>query len=156
MTAAIFALAGVIVGGLLQGFMADLLERRRARRDARAAARLLHVAMLESSVQLTYTIGDDGWPAIIGRQLVPDEWMEHREVLARTLDGGAWLLLVRGIMALRRMERLARDVPEPEATVGPEARREVQDAFMDVAAASHELARYTDVPDDEMPPHDVA
>jgi hypothetical protein len=90
MTAAIFGLLGVIVGGVLT-IASDLLrERRSLHTQTQAGARLLSA---ELSVQqyILQTRADDNPSAPAGDDM-PEivAWPEYRDVMARALDQKAW------------------------------------------------------------------
>jgi hypothetical protein len=89
-SAAVFGLIGVIVGGVLNGFVSYVLERRNERRAARTAARLL----LDEWRPLVFLVADvlrlGRWRP--GEQPITfEEWSRHRELLANQLSQEAWL-----------------------------------------------------------------
>lgn len=97
MTAAIFGLLGVIVGGVLSGLISWRIERSRERREARAAARLVGVELGRARGGfVSYAIlrgakvpYERAFPQLVS-VLGDDAWRQHSGVLARTLDPPAW------------------------------------------------------------------
>ena len=100
MTAAIFGLAGVIVGGLISGGATYLMARRKEKVTARASARLLEeeLAMAADVLGVLTTYSDEeakalspeGFPAP-GLSAFPfDRWLERQELLAETLEAEDW------------------------------------------------------------------
>lgn len=99
MTGAIFGLVGVIVGGLLTGLMQAWQQRRTARGEMLAGARLISAELSVLSSRLgNYGKGETGRPDLPG---VVD-WPVHRGVMARELDRGDWVT-VAGAYALLEM-----------------------------------------------------
>jgi hypothetical protein len=93
MTAAIFGLLGVIVGGVLNGVVTWRIERFRERQDAKAAARLAHVELGNARSGFdayAFRPGPDTM-AQLQEFLTDDVWREHRPLLARVLDPPEWL-----------------------------------------------------------------
>ena len=97
MSAAIFGIIGVIVGGVLNGVITSRIERSRVRRGARAAARLVYLELGECREGfVTYAIRcDAGAPhdramSELVSQLRDDVWRDRRGDLAIALDSRAW------------------------------------------------------------------
>ena len=84
MTAAVFGLLGVIVGGFLNGFVTYRLEVRKERAAARAAARLLMAPAHSAWAELDFAISvRKWWPLRYGAlEEVEAVWNEHRQLLA--------------------------------------------------------------------------
>ena len=109
MTAAIFGLLGVIVGGVLNALMAAWLERRRARAEVRSACRLLHTEFLRAKVVLsdlsTGAVRDEELkPADWGRK--PADWGQFRGILATTLRPDEWGHVASGLLAIETADFL--------------------------------------------------
>ena len=154
MTAAIFGIIGVIVGGLLNGAVAAWQQRRRERRAARPAARAVMDELSEMQAVLfadahrepEYRAG--GVPA-------PRAWPEHRMTLASVVDGETWTA-VSGAYAMA--EYLI--VQEEEGIVPTRALygrawlpHEISDG---IYRAQQRLKRYADLPHDYEPMEAVA
>jgi hypothetical protein len=93
LVAGAFALAGVIVGGLLNGWVERRTERARRVAEAKIAARLL-IPELESLQLGLRRVAERGTV----EELVPGRvrsklWPEHRAVFARVLDHDSWTKL---------------------------------------------------------------
>ena len=93
MTAAIFGLLGVIVGGVLNGVVTWRIERFRKRQEARAAARLANVELGDARSGFdayAFRPGPETMVRLVSL-LADDAWRDHRGVLARVLDPPEWL-----------------------------------------------------------------
>lgn len=113
MTAAIFGLIGVLVGGLLQGVIAWRMERRREGWAARKAGRLF-AQQLIGCVTFIEEIGDhvsaltwDDVTSTLESNL--RRWPEYSEVFAGTLDYKRWHQIAYAVRALEGVIALAHD-----------------------------------------------
>ena len=89
MTAAIFGLIGVIVGGLLNAAAVAWQARRGEKATARLASRLVALELQEAFFLLTLNPDVAAEPE--GQeQLSSAAWASHRDALARTLDDEDW------------------------------------------------------------------
>lgn len=89
MTAAIFGLFGVIVGGVLNTAAGLWQERRRERREARPTARLVMTEL--SEIQAVLTADARRHPEYrMGSMPPPTAWPDGRATLAAVLDGETW------------------------------------------------------------------
>ena len=95
MTTAIVGLVGVIIGGIINGAVTALLQRRTERADRRSAARLVrselvrfHSLALEAARR-----SPDDLPQL--RNATPTLWQGHRATLARALGDEQWELVAR-------------------------------------------------------------
>lgn len=84
MTAAIFGLVGVIVGGVLNGLVSYWLERQREQRAVRAAARLLMDPLQAIDGELDLVFATREWSVLRHKELeaVDALWLQHRGLLA--------------------------------------------------------------------------
>lgn len=87
MTAAIFGLVGVLIGGALNIVNAYLAERRAQKREGRTAARLLLPELIEASRMLMTAKQTNRFP---GTDFPRLQWTKHEATLARLLDSGTW------------------------------------------------------------------
>jgi len=89
-TAAIFGLLGVIVGGVLHGLVSALLQRSAQRSDAEAGTRLVRselVFFLAAAKRAASTsLGDLPQLRLANTEL----WQSNRAVLAKSLDNAQW------------------------------------------------------------------
>ena len=90
MTAAIFGLLGVIVGAVINGVVATVLQRRTERADQRSAARLVRSELVRFRA-LAIEAGQrspEHLPQL--HDMTPALWHDHRAVLARALEDADW------------------------------------------------------------------
>jgi hypothetical protein len=95
MTAAIFGLIGVIVGGIMNGAATALLQRRAERSDQRSAARLVRSELVRfrSLALEAARRSPEDLPQL--RETTPILWQSNRGVLARALTEHDWALVAR-------------------------------------------------------------
>jgi hypothetical protein len=92
MAEAVFGLIGVVVGGLLAGGAEYVMQRRRERRDARAAARLLAeqlrraIAFIHSELR---PVASD-WASGAFGDVEMEVWHHNRGILASALETAEW------------------------------------------------------------------
>ena len=92
MTEAIFGLVGVVVGGLLSGGVAYVMERRREQHATRAAARLL-AEELRRAISFIHGVlrpVDSDWQSRAFAELDLEVWKQNRVLLASALAEEAW------------------------------------------------------------------
>jgi hypothetical protein len=87
MSQAVVGLIGVVVGATVTGVFHYIVRRRADSLDARAAARLVHEALISASVP---TLDSPRLPEVYDFQWFVDEWREHRGVLAWALTNEEW------------------------------------------------------------------
>jgi hypothetical protein len=100
-TAAIFGLLGVVVGGVLNGAVARW-QARRAESDAvRAAARLLLDELTQGWAIVDMELGDEAFKS----ERVPTtrRWTEYEELFARALSIDDWIALRAAIERLAKL-----------------------------------------------------
>jgi hypothetical protein len=137
-TAAIFGLLGVIVGGMLNGLIAWRLERDRDRVTSRAAARLVMAELDDADSQADFGLGI-GDLADWGRPLLSDKaWRGNSAQLARTLDDETW----RFVVASYELMDLARPFLEGRGSSFKPADRMLSDIREVIAVARPGLARH--------------
>lgn len=91
MTAAIFGLVGVVIGGLLTAGADWMVERRRERAATRAAARLVLLDLSETFAQLAVSSARKIYAfGLAGGELTTEAWSQHREQLAVALTEAEW------------------------------------------------------------------
>jgi hypothetical protein len=88
-TAAIFSLAGVVIGGVLTGIVQAVQQWRTERIETTAGARLLSAELSgQQSILEGYLAGElEGTPTLPAIT----EWPQYRSVMARALDDDAWM-----------------------------------------------------------------
>jgi len=102
MEAGLFALAGVIVGGLLNGLVSWLLARNATRSNARVAALLVNEELLQSVAALVGLREHKNWGWLsaahnFGRR---DVWDENRAILGHALNPTAYMAIAAGYSGL--------------------------------------------------------
>lgn len=117
MEAGLFALVGVIVGGVLNGLVAWILARHAARSNARVAALLVYEELLPSVAALIGLRERKTWGWLkaaqdFGRREV---WLENRAILGHALDPNSYMALAAGYTGLASARDTAsRSDPEEE------------------------------------------
>src|SRR6266540_237945 len=100
MTAAIFALLGVVVGGVLNGAVSYTLEARREGKAVRAAARLLHADLSAARTSLALAAVNRDWGPL---RIAPgplSSWERHHELLAARFPNEGWFDVVLAFQAV--------------------------------------------------------
>jgi len=95
MTAAIFGLLGVIVGGVINGVVSAVLARRTERADSRGAARLVRSELVRFRALAlgARTWAPENLPQL--RYAQTELWNANRAVLARALSDSDWAVVAR-------------------------------------------------------------
>jgi hypothetical protein len=95
-TAALFGLVGVIVGGVLNGGVAYVLERRQERANGIVAARLVshELGMLSGHFEHLHKLNLAA--GLLPVPVTTREWEVHRTVLARVLSPADWEIVHAG------------------------------------------------------------
>jgi hypothetical protein len=90
MTAAIFGLVGVIIGGVINFVVTAFLQRRTERSDRRSAARLVRSELVRfrSLALAAARSSPDHLPQL--RDATPMLWQSHRATIARALSDEQW------------------------------------------------------------------
>jgi hypothetical protein len=100
----LFALGGVLLGGLLTGAVTYVLESKRERKAIRAAARVLIDAIKSPMINTQVLLEDGRWFVAPGddarKHFSTELWEEHRQLLAAGLSPVA--------RSLERLPELAR------------------------------------------------
>ncbi len=96
MTAAIFGLLGVIVGGVLNGVVAYWLERRREVREAIVGARLVRHELDLIRGDFEHFLRENRGSAMPRVPIRHPAWDAHREILARVLPAPDWEMVSAG------------------------------------------------------------
>lgn len=91
MTAAIFGLIGVLVGGGITYFTEWSLEHRREKTATRAAGRLVLEDLISAWTAFAVNGQTDRWiPEFVDGSLPNANWVAQKEQLARTLSDDEW------------------------------------------------------------------
>jgi hypothetical protein len=138
MTAAIFGLLGVIVGGVINGVVTAVLQRRTDVSDQRGAARLVR-SELVTFRGLALEAGQrspEQLPQL--RDATPLLWQSNRAVLARALTDEHWALVARAYAHVDAV--LSVLVFDADGTLADWRRREAQRLFEDMIKPVEEAA----------------
>ena len=120
--AGLFALGGVIVGGVLNGLVSWALARNAARSNARVAALLVYEELLQSMPALLGLRKEKTWGWLkaahdFGRR---DVWEENRAILGHALDPDAYMALAAGYSGLASAAEMAARSDHAEPISDPE------------------------------------
>ena len=80
--AAAFGLIGVIVGALITSIASFYVVRRREKKDARAARRIIQSELKEATQAVHEALGAAEWPAGWTKKAWSESWSKYRPVLA--------------------------------------------------------------------------
>ncbi|HVX32862.1 MAG TPA: hypothetical protein VHA80_06945 [Solirubrobacterales bacterium] len=100
--AGLFALGGVIVGGVLNGLVAWILARHTARSNARVAALLVNEELMQSVPALLGLREHKtwGWLSVAHEFGRRDAWDENRAILGHAIDPDAYMAIAAGYSGL--------------------------------------------------------
>lgn len=101
----LIALAGVIVGGTLNGVVNYWLQRRLERRSGRTAGRFVREELDQTVDVLDGVLDQGSWHPM--RWLRLEEWKHHRGILADQMASNSWNRLARVYGDLTRLSQLA-------------------------------------------------
>jgi hypothetical protein len=145
----LFALGGVLLGGLLTGAVTYVLESKRERKAIRAAARVLIDAIKSPMINTQVLLEDGRWFVAPGddarKHFSTELWEEHRQLLAAGLSPDGWRAVSNAFRSLRGLgaifaQRSSEDPPD-------EARRfDIDILYKNVEASAGALARVADLP----------
>jgi hypothetical protein len=102
----VVGLVGVIVGGLLTGGVTYFLERRREKREARAA-QLVMKSELEAAataVEVALSGEEPRWPPGWDRVGWSESWMTYRPALAKTMNDVDFTKLARAYLQMQLLQ----------------------------------------------------
>jgi len=150
MTAAIFGLVGVIVGGVINGAVTAVLQRRTEGSDRRSAARLVRSELVRfrSLALEAARHSPEHLPQL--HQTTPVIWESYRAVLARALANEDWVLVARAYAHLDALAAVL--VFEHDGALvewrSEEAQRLLADMIEPVEQAAMALAQPAGFPSD--------
>ena len=139
MTAAIFGLIGVVIGGALNLIGLWVLETRRDRRGTQVAARLLIPDLQECKDALFIAQGDTTWVMVV----VPNtRWKTQEERLARGItNADDWSTVMETFLNLERLSNEA-DTSHPTARFTEEDKAFIEETQAQIRAALDVLRDY--------------
>lgn len=103
---AIFGLVGVIVGGLLNGGVTWLTERKQQRAGAKTAARIVIAEIRDNERAIELALEEKNWDYVKDAVSL-QAGDEHRARLAQTLNDDAWLAFDHYYSRVRELVKLA-------------------------------------------------
>lgn len=106
MAEAIFGLIGVIVGGLLNGGITWLTERKQQRAGAKTAARIVIAEIRDNERTLELALEKRNWDYLKDAVSL-QAGTEHRASLAGTLNDDGWLAFDHYYARIRELVKLA-------------------------------------------------
>jgi hypothetical protein len=113
MAQAIFGLIGVIVGGLLQGGVSWLMERRRDDWALRKAGRLFGPELARCQLALEQAVTWEppmNWETLlVGVNSTLSRWPEHADVFAGSVSQAQWVEILNVVSKVQALEYRAPD-----------------------------------------------
>jgi hypothetical protein len=108
-TTGAFTLGGVVVGGLLNGVVAALLDERRTHADARVAALLVREELTGSEAGMLALGEQKKWGAVKSRATFGrrEAWEQNRAVLARVLPTNGYPVVAAAYIVLEGLSGIA-------------------------------------------------
>lgn len=129
MTAAIFGLLGVIVGAVINGVVATVLQRRTERADQRSSARLVRSELIRFRSLAIEARGRSPEHLPQLHDMTPVIWHDNRAVLARALADEDWAAVAGAYAHVDAVQSVL--VFEPDGTLIEWRRHEAQRLFAD-------------------------
>jgi hypothetical protein len=123
MTAAIFGLLGVIVGGVMNGVVSAMLQRCTERSEQRSAARLVRSELVgyRSLAREAAQRSPEHLPQL--HDATPILWQSHRTVLARALSDEHWAVVARAYAHVDALLSVRSLSPTAHSWTGEAAKR---------------------------------
>jgi hypothetical protein len=103
-TEAVFGLIGVVVGGVLTGAVAYVLERRRETREARIARRIMRAQFGQALKAVDDGLKGKNWPPGWDDKRWSDSWVAHRQALAAKMDDDDFATLAHGALYMELLQ----------------------------------------------------
>lgn len=142
MTAAVFGLIGVVVGGVLNGLVALVMDGRRDARAVMGAARLVLEEVSGFSATYSTALEQGTWSTIPQWPLRLGQWEEYRTLIAsRVSSSSEWRKLSAPFLDAREINELAA-TKQPHAALNPPARKILEASLNRTNEAIPVLAPY--------------
>jgi hypothetical protein len=93
---AVIGLIGVVVGGVLTGGVAYVLERRRETREAQIARRVMRAQFGQTLKAVDDGLKGKNWPPGWKGKRWSDSWVAHRQALAAKMSDDDFATLAQG------------------------------------------------------------
>ncbi len=138
MTAAIFGLVGVIVGGFLTGLVDFVLDLRRECNAARAASKLVRSQLKDARTAVVVALETREWPLGWNDKAWAQSWSVYCPVLAGRMADDAFLQLAE---AYNYMELLQRGLADGGRALAGNDEKFLNDVRKSIDAAEPLLTR---------------
>lgn len=137
----VFALAGVVIGGLLNFLVTTAIEARKGRKAIRTSARIVgeEVGTNLSIVTAALEVGD--WTPVGNAPFYLNGWLHHRQALAEGLPRDQWSNLRAAMRHLQTMDRVHK-MGGPARPFTPHDVAHLQELKTALASANEMLASY--------------
>jgi hypothetical protein len=112
-TEAAIGLIGVVVGGVLTGGVAYVLERRRETREAGIARRVMRAQFGQALKAVDDGLKGKNWPPGWKGKRWSDSWVAHRQVLAAKMSDDEFATLAQGALYMELLQAGFETDPRP-------------------------------------------
>jgi hypothetical protein len=151
MSAELAAIVGAVVGALVAVVGTVYEGRRRERREAKAAARLLLAELGEARRSIAFALGENDWSSLVARPPRLGSWERVSQGVAASVRPAAWRKVSDAARAAELVADVAQSVggsrriypdADPDApgdadrTELVEAQREIEEAILVLAGTS--------------------
>lgn len=140
MTAGIFGLVGVLIGGALTVMTTELADRRRRQISARTAARLVGDDMTQVVAVIQVALDRGTWSSLATFDRGHRAWDERSDALAAAIELKDWMQLSQSIGVLGIVKEVAA-AKTPSDPVDAASRERMERALDTVASALEILER---------------
>jgi hypothetical protein len=103
-TEAVIGLIGVVVGGVLTGGVAYILERRRETREAQIARRVMRAQFGQTLKAVDDGLKGKNWPPGWKGKRWSDSWVAHRQALAAKMSDDDFAALAQGALYMELLQ----------------------------------------------------
>jgi hypothetical protein len=137
----VFALAGVIIGGLLNFLVTTAIDERGGRRAMRTSARIVgeEIGTNLAIVNSVLEFGD--WTPVGSAPFYFNAWQHYRQALAERLPEDQWSSLRAAMRHLQTMDRVHK-MGAPNRPFTPSDVTHLQEVGLALASANKMLATY--------------
>lgn len=102
----VFALAGVVVGGLLNYLVTTAIEERRGRRALRTSARIVGEEVGTNLAIVSAALKVGNWSPVGNAPFNLNAWLHYRQALAERLNGRSWSEPRKAMRHLQTLDRV--------------------------------------------------
>jgi hypothetical protein len=130
-TEAVIGLIGVVVGGILTGGVAYVLERRRETREAQIARRVMRAQFGQALKAVDDGLKGKNWPPGWKGKRWSDSWVAHRQALAAKISDDDFATLAQGALYMELLQAGFETDPRPFGPCDEEFFKRVTQAVRD-------------------------